>query len=179
MNLFKSLLRFAYACHKDELGGFNPRLAPFTVQQRVVYHPDTDNNTHDHDAFFYRFPYAGQLIGAYACLAQDAASQAGDDKTTNLFEVSIWKNSADNTTGTYATADRAAARTGEAANTTGALIWLSNRVYTLTNKTATRRKFDAGDKLFLRTRMKANTDHPFAPPQMIDVQMDYIIGHES
>lgn len=159
--------------------GFNARLAPYTVQRRVIYHPDTGTDTHSLDSFFFRLPFAGQLIGAYACLAADAAAQAGDDKTTNLWEVSIWKNSADNTTATYDTADRAAARTGEAANTTGSLAWAANTVYTLTNKSATRRKFDAGDKLYLRTSFTGKTDHPFAPPQMLDAQMDYIIGYEA
>jgi hypothetical protein len=163
--------------------GFNPALAPYTVIKEVNYQTNTDTDTFSKDHFLFRFPFAGQLINSYAALGQGAAVQAGDDKTTNLWEVSIWKNSVDNTTATYATGDRAAARTGEPANTTGALIWGANRVYALTNKSTARRRFAAGDKMFLRTSFTAATTHnitQFALQQeKLEVQMDYIIGYDS
>ena len=159
--------------------GFNPRLAPYTVHRSALYHPATGTDTYQLDHFLFKFPYAGQLISAYANLDPNATVQAGDDKTTNLWEVSIWKNSVDNTTATYATADRAAARTGEAANTTGALVWNANTVYTLTNKSTARRRFNLGDKLYLLTNFTAATNHPFVTgTSKVDVQMDYIIGYD-
>ena len=164
--------------------GFNPRLAPYTVNKEVGYQTNTDTDTFSKDHFLFRFPFAGQLISAYAALGPNATVLPGDDKTTNLWEVSIWKNSVDNTTATFATADRAALRTGEAANTTGALAWATNTVYTLTNKSGARRRFNAGDKLYLRTSYTAATSHGSLTAmavlqERLGVQMDYIIGQET
>jgi hypothetical protein len=163
--------------------GFNARLTPYTVTKEVNFHTNTDTDTFDVDHFVFRFPFAGQLVGAYACLGQGAAALAGDDKTTNLYEVSLWKEGEATDAGVYATGARAAKRTGELANTTGALIWALNRVYALTNLTAARRKFAAGDKMYLRTGYTAATSHnttTFAFQQeKIEIQADYIIGYEA
>jgi len=163
--------------------GFNARLAPFSVVNEVNYQTGTQNAAFTLDHFLFRFPFAGQLIGAYAHLGQGASTQDEDDKTTNLYEVSLWKNSADNTTATYATADRAAKRTGEPATTAGSLTWALNTVYTLSNLTAARRKFGAGDKMYLRTSFNAATDHAkkglSMAQELLEIQMDYIIGYEA
>jgi len=161
--------------------GFNARLAPYTVTREVNFQTNTDTDTFQKDHFIFRFPFAGQLIGAYAALGQGGDPVAADT-TTCLWEVSLWKNSADNTTATYDTADRAAKRTG-AVNATGGILWASNTVYSLTNETAARRKFAAGDKMFLRTAFTGATTHvttQFALAQeKLEVQADYIIGHEA
>lgn len=160
--------------------GFNPRLAPYSVTKEVNYQTNTDVATFELDHFLMKMPFAGQLLGAYTALAQGAAPVAVDT-TTALYEVSIWKNSADNTTATYATGDRAAKRTG-AVNQTGAIAWASNTVYALTNQTATRRNFDAGDKLYLRTAFTAAVNHGTAfgfPQEKLEIQMDYVIGQEA
>ncbi len=163
--------------------GFNARLAPYSVVKEVNFQTNTNTDTFTRDHFIFRFPYAGQLIGAYAALGQGASAQAADDKTTNLYEVSLWKNSADNTTATYATDDRAAKRTGEAANTTGSLTWTAGAVYTLTNQTAALRTFAAGDKMFLRTGFTAATTHNTTQfglqQEKLEIQADYIIGYEA
>jgi len=163
--------------------GFNARLAPYSVTKEVHFQTNTDTDTFQLDHFIFRFPFAGQLIGAYCALGQGAAYPAGDSKTTNLWEVSLWKNSADNTTATYATDDRAAKRTGEAANTTGSLVWALNTVYTLTNQSSTLRKFAAGDKMYLRTAFTAGVTHATIglslAQQKMEIQADYIIGYEA
>ncbi len=161
--------------------GFNARLAPYSVVSEVMFQTNTNTDTFQRDHFIFRFPFAGQLIGAYAALGQGASAQAADDKTTNLYEVSLWKNSADNTTATYDTADRAAKRTG-AVNATGGILWANNTVYALTNQTAARRKFDAGDKMYLRTGFTAAVAHGTTfqyPQEQLEIQADYIIGEEA
>lgn len=158
--------------------GFNPRLSPYSIQKEVNYGPNTGTDTFQRDHFLFEFPFAGEMLAAYAVLGPGAAVQAGDDKTTNLWEVSVWKNSADNTTATYATGDRAAKRTGEAANTTGALAWAANTVYQLTNAASSLRRFSAGDKLYLRTAFTQATNHPFVNGSTLHAQVDYIIGYE-
>ena len=160
--------------------GFNARLAPYTVVSEVSFQTNTDTDTFELDHFVFRFPFAGQLVGAYAALGQGGYAIAADT-TTCLNEVSLWKCSADNTTATYDTADRAAKRTG-AVNATGGILWASNTVYALTNQTATRRKFAAGDKMFLRTSFTAAVAHGTAmgfPQNKMEIQADYIIGHEA
>jgi len=163
--------------------GFNARLAPYSIVNEVNFQTNTDTDTFQKDHFMFRFPFAGQLIGAYAALSPSATAIPGDDKTTNLWEVSLWKEGVDTAAGVYATGARAAKRTGEAANTTGALIWGLGRVYTLTNQTAAKRTFAAGDKMYLRTSYTANTEHHAALPgmvgEMLEVQADYIIGYEA
>jgi hypothetical protein len=161
--------------------GFNARLAPYSVAKEVHFQTNTNTDTFERDHFIFRFPFAGQLIGAYAALGM-SAEVVDADTTTCLYEVSLWKNSADNTTATYDTADRAAKRTGEV-NATGGILWASNTTYALTNLTAARRKFAAGDKMFLRTGFTANTQHVGSDNELqgerLEIQADYIIGHEA
>jgi hypothetical protein len=160
--------------------GFNPRLAPYSVTKEVNYQTNTDTDTFALDHFLLRMPFAGQLLGAYAALGQGGGPVVADT-TTALWEVSIWKNSVDNTTATYATGDRAAKRTG-AVNQTGAIAWAANTVYALTNQTGVRRSFDAGDKLYLRTAFTAAVTHGTIfgfPQEKLEIQMDYVIGQET
>ena len=79
--------------------GFNARLAPYTVVSEVSFQTNTDTDTFELDHFVFRFPFAGQLVGAYAALGQGGYAIAADT-TTCLNEVSLWKCSADNTTAT-------------------------------------------------------------------------------
>jgi len=161
--------------------GFNARLAPYTVTKEVHYQTNTDTDTFQLDHFLFRFPFAGQLVGAYAALGQGAAPKVADT-TTCLWEVSLWKEGVNTAAAVYDTANRAAKRTGER-DATGGILWAANTVYTLTNQTAALRKFNAGDKMYLRTGftadVTASTIGLSLAQEKLEIQMDYIIGYEA
>jgi len=171
--------------------GFNPRLAPYTLAKQltfVVSSKMADQTTQYQPLF--RFPFAGQLIGAYAnvtlsypdCATKDAAIDAATN--ANITEVSILKHAAADATLTYATGLRAAILTGANDTVTGGGVdypWPTTSggvgMKALTNKTATRRSFVAGDQAIVKfTPDYATTAHYVF---RVDLQMDYIIGHES
>ena len=176
--------------------GFNPRLAPFTVTKKFeVRETSKASNVIQHFPLF-KFPFAGQLVGAYANVRKVQAAGIAVDKpqlattATGVFEVSIWNHATADTTATYATALRAAARTGNKNSTLGGgLTWklpLTSGVagvsgepsmYTLTNKSATRRKFLAGDVAMVNISPYGATNSNRV--HVLDVQMDFIIGHEA
>jgi len=170
--------------------GFNPRLAPFTITKQIqVRETSNDASVSQHFPIFV-FPFAGQLVGARANIrkvqAAGTAVDAGQAATTNtgVDEISIWKHATDDTTATYATGLRAAARTGaQDTSTGGGLHWKiagtssAPGLYALTNKSAARRKFSAGDTAMMHISPYAATNSHRV--HVVDIQMDYIIGHEA
>ncbi len=141
--------------------GFNPRLAPYTVtyNQDVVF--EVTNATVDMDWF--RFPFAGQLLAAYAATSGNIAT----DTTTALTTVAIGKSLQG--TGAYA----AAASRVVTAAATGS-TWDNTTQYTLTNSsTASELKFAAGDWAMLRRIFI----HSTGTVKGLSVQMDYVIGY--
>lgn len=170
--------------------GFNPRISPYTISKSFYVNASSKMAATAQNFPIFRFPFAGQLIGAYANVTltyPDAATKdAAIDAVTNanVGEVSIWKHAADDTTATYATSLRAAIRTGNNDTSTGGGInWLwpttttIDALYSLTNKSAARRKFAAGDNalLYFVPSYATNAHNTFR----VDLQMDYIIGYES
>jgi hypothetical protein len=162
--------------------GFNPRLAPYSIQMNCPMTKLVASGPHDMDTFLHQAAFAGQVLGAYACLGPliESAVAAGDT-TTWLSVVAVWKEGEATTTGVYATGQMCAGReTGEAGadNTGGA--WALNQPYTLTNEVVSRRNFDAGDKLYLRTRYQHDVSSMNASVQEdITIQVDYIYGLET
>lgn len=171
--------------------GFNPRLAPYTVTKQHIFIASSKMSTTTQYQPFFRFPYQGQLIGAYAnvtkCFADAATKDLAVNAATNanITEVSILKHATDDTTLTYATGLRAAILTGANDTVTGGGVdyfWPTTSGATglkaLTNKTATRRTFGAGDQAILKfTPYYTATNAHYV--WRLDVQMDYIIGTES
>ena len=168
--------------------GFNPRLAPYTVKSDVRLHFETATDTNSLQRPLFKFPFAGQLVGAYANVDRQfpGLANAGMEASTatGIDEISIWNHATADTTATYATALRAAARTGNQDTSTGGGInWRlpgttgEPSLYTLTNKSAARRKFVQGDVAMLHVRNYGGTDT--SRIFEVHVQMDYIIGHEA
>ena len=170
--------------------GFNPRLAPYSITKSIMVQASSKMAATQQNFPIFRFPFAGQLVGAYANVAlsyPDAATKdAAIDAATNanVGHVSIWKHAAADTTATYATSLRAAIRTGANDTSTGGGInWLwpttsgIDGLYSLTNKSAARRCFAAGDNALLCfvPSYATNAHHVFR----VDLQMDYIIGQEA
>ena len=170
--------------------GFNPRLAPYSVSKSVLINASSKMAATQQNFPLFRFPFAGQLVGAYANVAltypdagtKDAAIDAATN--ANVGHVSIWKHAADDTTATYATSLRAAIRTGNNDTATGGGIdWLwpttttIDGLYSLTNKSGTRRKFAAGDNALICfvPSYATNAHNTFR----LDIQMDYIYGYEA
>ena len=168
--------------------GFNPRLAPYTVFRDLRLHFETGTDTNSLHRPVFKFPFAGQLVSAYANVDRHliGAINSAVEATTNtgIDEISIWNHATADTTATYATALRSAARTGlQNSSTGGGLNWRlpgttgEKSMYALTNKTAARRKFVAGDVAMVHVRNYGATDT--SRIFEVHLQMDYIIGHEA
>ncbi len=161
--------------------GFNPRLAPYSIQTVCDLHKLTTSGPHEMDTFLHKMAFAGQVLGGYACLGPQAVAIAATDTTTWLSVVAVWKEGADTTTGVYATGSMVVAReTGETGAVNGDGHWVVNRPYTLTNESVTRRTLAAGDKLYLRTRFQFDTTRPAnIIPEDISIQVDFMYGLET
>lgn len=161
--------------------GFNPRLAPYSIQMRCPLTKLVTTGPHEHDTFLHKMAFAGQVLGAYACLGPLSNAVASSDTTTWLSIVAVWKEGEATTTGVYATASMCAAReTGETAAVNTGGSWVVNRPYTLTNEVVSRRTLSAGDKLYLRTRYRHDSSGLGATVQEdISIQVDYIYGLET
>ncbi len=171
-------------------GGFNPRLAPFVVTKSIMVRESSNDAAAAQHFPVYKFPFAGQLLSAYANVRKVQPSAAAVDAaqlaTTNtgVNEVSLWKHATADTTATYVTALRAAARTGNQNSTLGGgLTWKIHgtsaepTMYTLTNKSAARRKFLAGDVVMMHFLPYAATNSH--RQHVVDIQMNFMIGHEA
>ena len=163
--------------------GFNPRIAPYSIQMRCALMGTTTSGPHELDSFLHTMAFKGQVVGAYAGLDALAQAIASSDATTWFSVCAIWKEGEATTTGVYATDAMCAAReTGEATADNLDGHWAKNRVYTLTNEVASRRTLEAGDKLYLRTRTQRDTT-TYKNTKIIDegltIQVDYIYGLES
>lgn len=170
--------------------GFNARLAPYTILKQHTFIASSKMASTTQYQPLFRFPFAGQLVGAYANVTKvyaDAATKdAAMDAATNanITEVSILKHATDDTTLTYATGLRAAILTGANDSVTGGGVdytWPTTSGGTglkaLTNKTLLRRSFGAGDQALLKlTPTYAATNAHYV--WRVDVQMDYVIGQE-
>ena len=176
--------------------GFNPRLAPFTIMKTIEVRETSNDSSVAQNFPLFKFPFAGQLVGAYANVRKVQAIGTAVDvaqlATTNtgVNQVSIWKHATADATASYVTALRSAARTGNANSTQGGgLTWkilatagtagtsAEPTMYSLTNKSAARRKYLAGDVAVVHIDpYGATNSHRM---HILDIQMDYIIGHES
>jgi len=186
--------------------GFNPRLAPYTVSKTIEVRATSKDAATSQQFTLYRFPFAGQLVGAYANIRRvtlaGSAADAAIEATTNtgVKELSIWRVDATDTTATYTDALWAASRHAE--NTAGAITedsstggginWHlpttarttaeiaagnTNGIYAMENSSASLRKFGAGDLAMMHIDPYGATDAHRA--WNVEIQMDYIIGHES
>lgn len=176
--------------------GFNPRLAPFSITKQIEVRETSKDAAVSQHFPILKAPFAGQLVGAYANVrkiqAAGTAMDAAQAATTNtgVDEISIWNYATADTTATYATGLRMAARTGDQDSvasdglnwglppTSGvAAVSGTPGLYTLTNKSAARRKFLAGDVLMMHISPYGATNSHRV--HAVDVQVDYIIGHEA
>ncbi|HUT60022.1 MAG TPA: hypothetical protein VNA25_19425 [Phycisphaerae bacterium] len=170
--------------------GFNPRLAPYSLSTALRFVASSAMAATTQYQPLFRFPFQGQLIGAYTNVTRtyadagtkDAAIDAATDSV--ITEVSILKHAADDTTLTYATGLRAAILTGANDTSTGGGIdykWPTTSGGTgltaMTNKTATRRTFVQGDQAIVKFTPTWPTNAHYV--WRVDLQMDYIIGQES
>jgi hypothetical protein len=171
--------------------GFNPRLAPFTVSRHFRLHFETAQDTNDLHRPLFKFPFAGQIIAAYANAERYIAGglNTAVEATTNtgIDEMSIWKHATDDTTATYATGLRSLQRTGaQDSSTGGGINWRlpgtsgEDSMYSFSNNntaSAARKQYAAGDvaMLYVRNYGATDTSRIFH----INVQMDYVIGHEA
>jgi len=169
--------------------GFNARLAPYTVAKQLIFVASSKMAATTQYQPLFRFPYAGQLVGAYANVTRTYADAATKDAAinaatgANITEVSILKHATDDTTLTYATGLRAAILTGANDSVTGGGVdyfWPTTTVGTglkaLTNKTLLRRSFDAGDQAIVKLTPNYATSAHYV--WRVDLQMDYVIGQE-
>ncbi len=141
--------------------GFNPRLAPYslTFNQSNVF--EVTDATVDMDWF--RFPFAGELLAAYAATSGNIET----DAATALTTVAIGKSVGG--TGGYA----AAASRVNTAGSTGS-TWDNTTQYTLTNSsTASELKFAQGDWAMIRRVFV----HSSGGVRGLNIQMDYVIGY--
>ena len=163
--------------------GFNPRIAPYSIQMRCALFDKTTSGPQELDSYLHTMAFAGQVIGGYACLDALAAAVASTDTTTWFSICAVWKEGEATTTGVYATASMCCAReTGETAAVNLNGSWAKNQVYTLTNEIASRRTLAAGDKLYLRTRYQGDTTRwkdATIKNEDMSIQVDYIYGLES
>lgn len=144
--------------------GFNPRLAPYsiTLTQDNVF--EVASATVDIDWF--RFPFAGEILAAYAAVSTNIAT----DTTTALTTVAIAKSLAG--TGAYQVAASRVVTAGGA----GASTWDNTTQYTLTNNTVLASvQFAAGDWVMVRRVMV----HTSGALRGLALQMDYVLGYES
>ena len=171
--------------------GFNPRLHPYTVSKQITFHVTSKDAAADHELPVFRFPFAGQLVGAAANIQYNTAAGVHYIEllgtTATGVNLSLWKFATDDTTATYATGLRALQRTGAANSTAGGGIsWrraqTSGSVGLIPfsdNNTAaaSRRQFNAGDDVMLHLDPRGATDAH--RNYRVDIQMDYIIGREA
>lgn len=177
--------------------GFNPRLHPYTITKQFDLHVTSKDAAAAQDMPVFKFPFAGQLVGAsanimYQTLGSPGTHYIGLEATTNtgVLELSLWKHATNDTTATFATALRALQRTGNANTSTGGgLNWrnavagpnVSGSVGLIAfsdNNTASaaRKQFNADDQVLLHIIPYGGTDthRNFR----IDLQVDYIIGRD-
>ena len=142
--------------------GFNPRLAPYSIS----YQQDPFlNGAGTDDVDWFRFPFAGELLSAYAAVQTNIAT----DTTTALTTVAIGKSDAG--TGAYAAASSRVV-TGAATGST----WDNATQYTLANNgTLANVQFAAGDWAMIRIIQVQGAS---VTNNTLSVQMDYVIGHE-
>lgn len=172
--------------------GFNPRIAPYSINRVIPIQPTSAVAAAGlHHFPIFKFPFAGQLVGAYANIRKINVTGAGADASvaattaTGINQVSLWKHATDDTTATYATSLRSAARTGDKnSEAGGGIAWAlpantatTRGLYTLTNKSAARRKYNAGDVCFMCVAPYGltNANRPYE----VTIQADYIIGEEA
>lgn len=171
--------------------GFNPRLHPYTVTKEVNLHVTSKDAAAAHNMPVFRFPFAGELVGAAANIMYSPGAgvhfiEVEATTATGVESISLWKHATDDTTATYATGLRALQRTGtQDTSTGGGLNWraptTSGAVGLIPfsdNNTANgaRRRFNAGDNVLLYVKPYGATDAH--RDWRIELQMDYIIGHE-
>lgn len=142
--------------------GFNPRLAPYSVTYQINAF-DVASATVDIDWF--RFPFAGEILAAYAAVGTNIPT----DTTTALTTLAIGKSAAG--TGAYAAASSRVVTAGS----NGASTWDNTTQYTLTNGDTAAVQFDAGDWAMIRRVFV----HTSGVVRQTSVQMDYVIGHEN
>ncbi len=178
--------------------GFNPRLAPYTITKQIDLHVTSKDAGAEHNFPVFKFPFAGQLINASANIMYQSTATAGIhyiglEATTNtgVESVALWKFAAADTTATYATGLRALQRTGtQDTSTGGGLNWRAavhgptqsgarGLIAFSDNNTASaaRKQFLQNDEvmLFIKPYGVTDTQRNFR----IELQMDYIIGHET
>jgi len=180
--------------------GFNNRLAPYVVAKQILVRESSNDAAVSQHFPVYKFPFAGMLVGAYANVALIQPAADNPDVTVEattsrgVDEISLWKHATADTTATYATGLRAAKRTGAQDTSSAAAPGINWRLphgapgaaagtsgeksmYALTNQTAARRKFLAGDVVMMHFGPYAPTDSHRM--HRVDIQMDFIIGHEA
>ena len=141
--------------------GFNPRLAPYTVTFNIETVFEVTNATKDMDWF--RFPFAGELLSAYAAVSGNIAT----DATTALTTVAIGKSAAG--TGAYQSVSSRVVT----ANSNGASTWDNTTQYTLSNSsTLASVQFAAGDWAMIRRVFI----HTSGAVKGMSIQMDYVLG---
>ena len=142
--------------------GFNARLAPYTVTFQTNALAEA---TGTHDIDWFRFPFAGELLAAYAATSENIAT----DTTTAITTLAVGKSLAG--TGAYAAASSRVNTAGATGST-----YDNTTQYTLTNSTTIAEvRFAAGDWAMLRI-INAHTSGGVRP---LNVQMDYVIGYSA
>ncbi len=142
--------------------GFNPRLAPYSLTFNRDNVFEVASTTIDIDWF--RFPFAGQLLAAYAATNANIAT----DTATALTTLAIGK-SAGGTTSYAAASSRVVIANGAGSD------WDNTTQYTLTNSsTVSELRFAAGDWAMVRRVFI----HSSAGVRGLSLQMDYVIGYE-
>ncbi len=171
--------------------GFNPRLAPYTVYRDVRLHFETGSDTNSLHRPVFKFPFAGQLISAYANVDRHltGAANSSVEATTNtgIDEISLWKHATADTTATYATGLRSLQRTGaQDSSTGGGINWRlpgtsgEKSLYAFSNNntaSAARKQYLAGDVVMMHARNYGATDT--SRIFEVHLQVDYVIGHEA
>ncbi len=176
--------------------GFNPRLAPYSLTCQIEVRETSKDAAKSQHFPIFKFPFAGQILNAHANVrkiqAAGTAMDASVEATTNsgVDEISLWKHATADTTATYATALRSAIRTGaQDTSTGGGVNWRlpvtgnvaatsgEKSMYALTNKSAARRKYLAGDVVYMHISPYGATNSHRV--HEVTLQMDYMIGHEA
>lgn len=175
--------------------GFNPRLHPYTIAKSFHIHVTSKDAAARHNIGVFKFPFAGQLVGAAANAVLIGAAGAHDlgveaTTVTGIQEISFWKHATDDTTATFATGLRALQRTGAkdtSSATVGGINWrlvgdsgVPQGLYTFSDNNtaaASRKQFNAGDGVLLSVLPYGATDAHRT--YRIEYQLDYIIGRES
>lgn len=176
--------------------GFNPRLHPYTVSKSITIHVTSKDAGAIHHVPVFKFPFAGQLVGASANIMYtfaDGDHAIGIEATTNtgVESIALWKFAAADTTATFATGLRSLQRTGtQDTSTGGGLNWRAavhgpnasgarGFIAFSDNNTASaaRKQYLQNDEVMLLFDPYGvtNAHRTFR----VDLQMDYIIGHET